>query len=133
VSNELEVSSNVYDAIDEAKRKYYTDFQQTEDSNTKHVKTIKDLVGPIKYYGGSMCNDAGLIEHKKKSCRHMKDEEVYLNIVRAKILGCAIIKCANGERYKSLIKDVRSQYSYRQDTYPKSIDKAYDMLKNVNY
>ena len=34
VSNKLKVSANVYDTLDEAKRKYYTYFQQTEDSNT---------------------------------------------------------------------------------------------------
>ena len=34
VSNELEISVNAYDALDEEKRKYYTYSQQTDDSNT---------------------------------------------------------------------------------------------------
>ena len=32
VSNELEVSTNVYDALDEAKRKYLAYYQQNEES-----------------------------------------------------------------------------------------------------
>ena len=66
----------MYDALDEVKRKYYTYFQQTEDSNTKHVKTVNDLVATIEHSGGSVCEDAGLIEHEKKKDRHTKDEEV---------------------------------------------------------
>ena len=66
VSNKLEVSSNVYDTLDEAKRKYYSYSQQFEDTNTKNVKAIKDLVATIQHYGGSICNDIGLIKHEMK-------------------------------------------------------------------
>ena len=95
VSNELEVSSNVYDALDEVKRKYYTYFQQTEDTNTKQIRAIKDLVVTIEHYGGTVCDDAGLVEHKENKDGGERDKEIYLKIVRAKTLGCAIIKRAN--------------------------------------
>ena len=60
----------MYDALNEAKRNYYTYFQQTDDSNINHVNTIKDLVATIKHYGGSVCNDAGLIKHEENKDRH---------------------------------------------------------------
>jgi len=95
----LEVSSNVYDALNEAKRKYYKYFQQIDDTNTKQIKGIKDLIATIKHYGGNVCGDSGLIKHEKDKDGGARADKVYKKIVRAKILGCAIIKRANAERY----------------------------------
>lgn len=63
----------------------------------------------------------------------MKDENtksdgVYKKIVRVKTLSCAVIKCANVDWYKSLLKYIRAQYSYGQDIYPNSVEKAHGML-----
>ena len=108
VSNKLEVNDNVYDALDEAKRKYYTYFQQTEDSNTKHVEAIKDLVATIEHYGGSVCDNAGLMKYERKKDGGARINEIYKKIVRAKTFGCVIIKQANADRYKMLLKDIRA-------------------------
>ena len=40
ISNELQVSANVYDALDEAKGKYFKYFQEFGESNIKHIKNI---------------------------------------------------------------------------------------------
>jgi len=77
VGNELEVSSNLYDTLDETKQKYYTYYQQTEDTNTKHVEAIKDLVAAIKHYGRNVCNDTRLIEHEQKKDSGARDKEIY--------------------------------------------------------
>ena len=39
INNELQVSVNIYDALDESKRKYFAYYQSYEESNIKHVKT----------------------------------------------------------------------------------------------
>lgn len=128
VSNKLEVSANVYDALDEAKRKYFAYYQQNEESNMRHVKNIKDLVATIEHYGGSICDDKGLIKHEKKKDGGASTARDYNAIVRAKVLGCTVVKCANDYRYKELIKNLRTQYSYGQDLYPNSVEMAHDML-----
>ena len=56
-----------------------------------------------------MCDDDGLIEHEKSKNGGVRDKDVYLKIVRAKNSGCAIIKRANTDRYKLLLKDIRAQ------------------------
>ena len=86
------------------------------------------MVAIIEHYGGSICDDAGLVEHEENKDGGARDKETYLKIVRTKTIGCAIIKRANAERCKLLLKDIRAQYSYGQDMYPKNIEKAHDML-----
>ena len=55
ISNELQVSADIYDALDESKRKYFSYYQDYSESNIKHVKNIKNLVATIEHYGGSVC------------------------------------------------------------------------------
>ena len=95
--------------------------------------SVRDDAGLVAYeknkdYGGSVCDDAGLVEYEENKDGGARDNDVYLKIVRAKTLGCAIIKRANVERYKLLLKDIRAQYSYGQDVYLSTIEKAHDML-----
>ena len=54
VSNEVEVSSNVYDTLDEIKRRYYNDYQGDDDSNMKHTQALNDLVAIIEHHGGNI-------------------------------------------------------------------------------
>ena len=54
VSNEVEVSSNVYDALDEIKRRYYNYYQGDNDSNMKHIQALNDLVASIEHHGGNI-------------------------------------------------------------------------------
>ena len=121
------MSANVYDALDEAKKKLYTYFQQLDELNTKHIKNIKDLVATIEHYGGSICEDPGLLAHEKEESPSKTDKEIKV-IVRGRVLGCMCIKRANAERFKKLLKNLRTQYSYRQDLYPDTMEQAHDML-----
>ena len=98
--NELEVSANVYNALDEAKRKYFAYYQQNKESNMRHVKNIKDLVATIEHYGGSICDDKGLIEHEKRKDGGISTAKDYNAIVRAKVLGYTVVKRAKDYRYK---------------------------------
>lgn len=81
VSNKLEVSSNVYDDLDEANRKYYTHFQHFDDMNKK---AIKELVATIEHYRGSVYNGIRFIKHKLKKDGSTKSDK---KIVRVKTLG----------------------------------------------
>ena len=54
VSNEIEVSSNVYDALYEIKFRYYNYYQGDDDSNMKHIQALNDLVASIEHHGESI-------------------------------------------------------------------------------
>ena len=71
VSNEVEVSSNVYDALDEMKRRYYNYYQGDDDSNMKHIQALNDLIASIEHHGGHIWLDEGLLEHEKKEAKQV--------------------------------------------------------------
>jgi len=128
INNELQVSVNIYDALDDPKRKYFAYYQSYEESNIKHVKNIKDLVATVEHYGGSVCEDEGLLEYEKKKDGNVRTSKNYPGIVRAKVMGYVVIKRANAERFGDLLKDLRKQHSYGQDIYPDSVEVAHNML-----
>ena len=66
VSNEAEVGSNVYDALDEIKRRYYNYYQGDNDSNMKHIQALNALVASVEHHGGNIWLDEDLLEHEKK-------------------------------------------------------------------
>ena len=122
------MSANIYNALDEAKSKYFSYHQQIEATNTKHVKTIKDLVATIEHYGGSISNDEGLLEYEKRKDGNVTTSKDYNAIVKEKVIAVAVIKRSNPERFKNLIKDIRAQHSYGQDLYPATVEIAHNML-----
>ena len=71
------------------------------------MKNIKDLVAAIENYGGSICNNEGLLEYEMKKDGNVKTTKNCTGIVRAKVLACAVIKRANVVRFKELLKDLR--------------------------
>ena len=105
ISNELQVSANIYDALDETKTKYFKYYQDYDESNIKHVKNIKDMIATIEHYGGNVCSDAGLIKYEKTVDGMVTTKKDYDKVVRAKVLGCAIIKRAKIQRYGELLKN----------------------------
>ena len=82
----------------------------------------------IEHYGGSVCDDEGLINYEKKNDGNVTTSKNYAAVVRAKVLDCAVIKRANSERYSDLLKDLRKQHSYGQDLYPNIVEIAHNML-----
>lgn len=137
LSNELEVSTNLYDALDEAKKRYYTYYQGEEESNQKNVKTLKDIVATIEHYGGTVGEEKGLVDHEAKNNReeNRMNQNIPLisrnqckKIAKDKAIGLTLIKRGNKSRFASLISRMREDHSLRLKSYPKSLDMAYDMM-----
>ena len=82
ISNELQVSANVYNALDEAKTKYFKYYQDSDELNINHVKNIKDLIATIERYGGDMCSDTGLIKHEKAEDDNVTTTKAYNKVVK---------------------------------------------------
>ena len=56
--------SNVYDALDEIKLRYYNHCQGDDESNTKHTQALNDLVASIEHHSGNIWLDEDLLEHE---------------------------------------------------------------------
>ena len=65
IAHQMEANTSVYDAVDEAKRKYYMYVQGELDSNAKHLQTFKNIVEVVKHHGGSVFQDEGLMAYEK--------------------------------------------------------------------
>ena len=128
ISNKLQVSANVYDALNKTKTKYFKYYQDIEESNIKYLKNIKDLVTTIEHYVGDICSDSGLLKHEKMVDSMVTTLKAHNEIVRAKVLGCAIIKRAKTQKYGELLKNLRTQHSYGRDLYPNTVEIAHNML-----
>ena len=50
----MESNTFIYDAIDEAKARYYDYSQGDDESNEKHLKNFKDIVEVIDHPGGDV-------------------------------------------------------------------------------
>ena len=52
----------------------------------------------------------------------------YKAVVKGKVLGCAIVKRANSDRYKDPLKNLRTRHSYGQDLYLETVEMAHNIL-----
>ena len=125
----MEVSSNVYDALDDIKRRYYDYYQGDNDSNMKHIQSLNDSVASIKHHCGNVWLDEGLLEHEKKDPEQIGLSNVdYQNIMKQKVMATAMIKRANRTRYADVIANMRREYSCGLNTYPTTIEQAHNIL-----
>ena len=51
-------------------------------------------------------------------------------IVKEKMLGTALLKCSDMSRYGPLMVDIRDQYGYGIDVYPKTPALGHDILED---
>ena len=64
----------------------------------------------------------------KKMDGNVTNTKNYNAVVRGKVFRCAVIKRANTERCGSLLKNLRTQHSFGQDLYPRTMEIAHNML-----
>ena len=64
ISHQLETNTSVYNALDEAKRRYYTYCQGDDETNAKHLSNFKSIVQVIEHFGGNIFQDDALLQHK---------------------------------------------------------------------
>ena len=129
VSNEIEVSSNVYDALYEIKFRYYNYYQGDDDSNMKHIQALNDIVASIEHHGERIWLDEGLLEHEKKDLEELGFSHTeYENTVKQKVIATAMIKRAKRTIYGDVIANMRREYSCGLNTYPTIIEQAHNIL-----
>ena len=64
ISSQVETDTLVYDAVNEAKRRYYIMYQVEEDTNVTSLKDYISNVDTMDYYKSSIFEDPGLTAHE---------------------------------------------------------------------
>ena len=85
----------------------------------------------IEHHGGRLHRDeASLIEEMKRADAEGKmglsDKEIYKR-VKDRYLALTALKTA---KHKEVIQEIRKQYVYKIDRYPKNLTEAYDLLEH---
>ena len=122
----------MYDALHEAKSKFYKYQQGDNESLADHMRNFKDLCSSIEYHGGDTFFNKDMQEREIRA--DVKDKitdttgEEYRSRVVGKAKAVAFLKSANRKTYGKLLMSIREQHSFKIDVYPKTLADAYKML-----
>ena len=133
ISSQVETNISIYDAVDEAKRRYYKTYQFEEDMNATYLNDYKSVIDIIEHYKSNIYEDPGLINYEVKAATD-KGQTLSIDdarkIVKNKMQGLDLIKKADGRRYGDLLTNIRDKFALGIDMYPTSLNKAYDLLES---
>ena len=80
-----------------------------------------------------MYDDEALVKYEEqqdvKNGISRSDEQVR-TIVKEKMMGTALLKRSDMNRYTPLLIDIRDQYGFGSDVYPKTLAAGHDMLED---
>ena len=134
ISREMNANESIYDALDEAKRKYYLYRQAPEDDSEQHSRAFKENVDVVEHLGGGMFSDKSLIDYEKQkdvdAGISAKSDAQYKEVVKEKAMGTALIKRADQGRYKELLLNIRDQQGNGLDVYPNTLAAAHNKLED---
>jgi hypothetical protein len=137
ITHQFQANICIYEALDEAKRQYYIFKQQHAHMNTiTFMKTLKNMVDVIEFYGGSIADDPALVKYEKNldktnNVTGVTDQQ-YTSRVRDKMLAVAALRRADKKMYAHILHDMRNQYQLGNDCYPSNPTKAFDLLQNYH-
>jgi hypothetical protein len=137
ITHQFQANISIYEALDEAKRQYYIFKQQHSHMNTiTFMKTLKNIVDVIEFYGGSIADDPALIKYekdldKKNNVTGITDAQ-YQRRVRDKMLAVGVLRRSDKKMYAHILHDMRNQYQLGNDCYPTTPTKAFDLLQNYH-
>ena len=131
LSNKIEENTFIYNALHEAKAKFYR-FQQSEgETLADHMRNFKDLGNSVDYHGGDIFFDKEMTEQEMR--QDIKDNKLKLSTkdyrtrVVEKSKAVAFIKSANKKTNGKLLSAIRDRHSFKIDVYPKTLTDAYEM------
>ena len=132
LSNKIEENTSVYDALHEAKSKFYKYQQSDNKTLADHMRNFKDLCNSIEYHGGDTFFDKDMKEREIRTDIKNKISDTTSNKYGIRVTGkakaVAFIKSANIKIYGKLLMSIRKQHSFKIDIYPKTLADVYKML-----
>jgi len=129
----MNTNVSLYNYIDDAKKRFYEYKQIQEDDNETHLRAFKINSNVVEHYKGNMYGDKALIQYKKEQDK--KNVTTHTNseikaIVKDKMIGTALIKRSDMSRHGPLLVDIRDQFGFGTDVYPKILAAGHDMLED---
>ena len=108
VSHELETHTTcVWDALSQAKRRFYNYKQMDHESNAVHVKNLKNLASVVDHYDGSIFEDEMLVDEVKKAAAtagESIDDQESRRRVKNKCMALELIKSS---KWSNVIEEIR--------------------------
>jgi hypothetical protein len=108
----VETNVSIYDAIDEAKRRYYRMYQGEEDTNATYLNDYRAAIDTLDHYESSIFEDPALIAYERDAANKNKvtltDEQIK-TIVKDKMQGIGFLKKSDRGRYASLLTRIRDK------------------------
>jgi DNA gyrase/topoisomerase IV subunit A len=137
ITHQFQANISIYEALDEAKRQYYMFRQNHQHMNTiTYMKTLKNIINVIEFYGGSISDDPALIAYEKEvdsknNISGITGKE-YATCVHNKMLAIGALCHPDKSMYSHILHDMRNQYQLGNDCYPNYLTKAFDLLQNYH-
>ena len=137
ITHQFQSTISSYEAIDEAKRQYYTFVHNNYhmDANT-YVKTMKNIIDTIEYYGGTIGEDEVLMEYEKNQDtqlgRPTKSDDEYKVITKNKMIAVGILRRADKRYFGHVLRDLRNEFQLGRDTYPENHTRSLDLMQNYH-
>ena len=137
ITHQFQSNISPYEAIDEAKRQYYSYVHNNDhmDANT-YVKTMKNIVDSIEFYGGTLGEDKVLIEYEKaldkKLGRQAKSDDEYKALTKNKMIAVGVLRRADKRYFGHVLRDLRNEFQLGRDTYPENHTRSLDLMQNYH-
>ena len=128
ISTQVETNVSIYDTIDEAKRRYYRMYQGEEDTNATYLNDYRAAIDTLDHYESSIFEDPALIAYERDEVT-LTDKQIK-TIVKDKMQEIDFLIKSDRSRYASLLTGIRDKFALGIDVYPKSLNKAYDIIES---
>ena len=136
IMHQFDTHINIYEAIDEAHRRFSNYRQQPDESNATYLKKFKNNLEVLEHYGGSIRNATGAIK-----CEKLRDsksalvtstptDKEYMERCYHRRIGVMFLRRADRQRYNELLQDLRNSYTMERDEYPNNLEHAFEMVQN---
>ena len=128
-------SKNKMHSLIDAKARFYTFCQSTRMSNAEYLRIFKANVDAVEHLNGDVGVDNQYILQRIMDNNGDVDNPIHVkhakSTIREEYLAMHFLLHSDNKRYGSLLADVQNDFVCNTDKYPKTLNKAYDML--VNY
>jgi Reverse transcriptase (RNA-dependent DNA polymerase) len=114
-------------ALHEAKRRFYTYYQDRTTNTQTYLEKFKNLVEVVEHCGGSFL-ESGMAEVVLGDRRAADMNTDDMKKARELYLATAFILASDRSRYSKLIEDLENNYIQGVNRYPTTLEDAYNVL-----
>ena len=114
ISDQIEESAYIFDALDECRKKFYVFHQEKNESNMTHLKNLEHIVETIEDHGGSVLVEVNAcIEYEKaldvsRIGAASLERSIYVQRAKERYMALLLLKRADKSRFGELITSLRN-------------------------